>query len=88
MKNQLLISTFPDMEKSKVVEMLSTGDHGEVQIVGEITLTGDYQVKFSEDHSLSEIQKIADFYMLWKLPYRNNNIYSFLKLDMVAFKTS
>lgn len=62
-KNQLLISTFPDTEKSKVVEMLNTGDYGEVQIVGKIALTGDYQVEFSEDHSLSDMQEIADHYM-------------------------
>lgn len=64
-KNQLLISTSPDTDRSKVVEMLSTGDYGEVQIVGEITLTGDYQVEFSDDHSLSEMQEIADYYMVF-----------------------
>ena len=64
-KNQLLISTSFDTERSKVVEMLSTGDYGEVQIVGEIALTGDYQVEFSEDHSLSEMQEIADYYMVF-----------------------
>lgn len=64
-KNQLLISTSPDTERSKVVEMLSTGDYGEVQIVGEIALTGDYQVEFSDDHSLSEMQEIADYYLVF-----------------------
>ena len=64
-KNQLLISTSLDTERSKVVEMLSTGDYGEVQIVGEIAMTGDYQVEFSEDHSLSEMQEIADYYMVF-----------------------
>lgn len=64
-KNQLLISISPDTERSKVVEMLSTGDYGEVQIVGEIALTGDYQVEFSEDKSLSELQEVADYYMIF-----------------------
>ena len=64
-KNQLLISTSPDTDRSKVVEMLSTGDYGEVQIVGEIALTGDYQVEFPDDHSLSEMQEIADYYMVF-----------------------
>lgn len=64
-KNQLLISTSPDTDRSKVVEMLSTGDYGEVQIVGEIALTGDYQVEFSENHSLSDMQEIADYYMVF-----------------------
>ena len=64
-KNQLLISTSPDTDRSKVVEMLSTGDYGEVQIVGEIALTGDYQVEFSDDHSLSEMQEIADYYLVF-----------------------
>ena len=64
-KNQLLISTSPDTDRSKIVEMLSTGDYGEVQIVGEIALTGDYQVEFSDDHSLSEMQEIADYYLVF-----------------------
>lgn len=64
-KNQLLISTSSDTDRSKVVEMLSTGDYGEVQIVGEIALTGDYQVEFSDDYSLSEMQEIADYYMVF-----------------------
>ncbi len=64
-KNQLLISTSPDTERSKVVEMLSTGNYGEVQIVGEIALTGDYQVEFSDEHSLSEMQEIADYYLVF-----------------------
>ena len=64
-KNQLLISTSPDTDRSKVVEMLSTGDYGEVQIVGEIALTGDYQVEFSDDYSLSEMQEIADYYLVF-----------------------
>ena len=64
-KNQLLISTSPDTDRSKIVEMLSTGDYGEVQIVGEIALTGDYQVEFPDDHSLSEMQEIADYYLVF-----------------------
>lgn len=75
-KNQLLISTSLYTERSKVVEMLSTGDYGEVQIVGEIALTGDYQVEFSEDHSLSEMQEIADYYMVF--PFVENVTLNFI----------
>ena len=75
-KNQLLISTSLDTERSKVVEMLCTGDYGEVQIVGEIALTGDYQVEFSEDHSLSEMQEIADYYMVF--PFVENVTLNFI----------
>ncbi|MDE6731136.1 MAG: hypothetical protein K2J71_10240 [Oscillospiraceae bacterium] len=57
-KNQLLISTFPETEKTEVETILEEID---AEIVGYIELTGDYQIAFRDDKSLEELQAMADY---------------------------
>lgn len=56
-KNQLLISVFPETEKTEIKKI---ADETDAEIIGFIELTGDYQIEFRENKSLEELETIAD----------------------------
>jgi len=64
LENQLLISAFPGVER-QIIEMMASDIQAEV--VGYIELTNDYQLEFTEDKTLEELNVLSEYCM--GLPY-------------------